>query len=103
MNINGLDPKPLGVTYPVSLLTSATLEIFRFFSFRYRSSKTGQDAEDENGQNELDDELQRTSLHLYILNYSSPVLMLTRTAWNNYLVVSEPFWPFAYYISIFPI
>ena len=69
-------------------IVTATSEIFDFRSFRSRSSfKTGQDAEEDNGQNELDDELQRTSLHLYILNYSSPVLMLTRTAWNNYLVV----------------
>ncbi len=39
-------------------------------------------------EEESEEQLKTTSLHLYILNYSSPVLMLTRTAWNNYLIVS---------------
>ncbi len=35
---------------------------------------------------EEEPELVPTSLHLYILKYSSPVLMLMRAAWNNYLI-----------------
>lgn len=34
-----------------------------------------------------DDEFRKDKLHLYIVNASSPLLILTRFAWKNYLVV----------------
>ena len=86
-----------------NLLIKTALSIFVSFEvYKHVISKTSDyifqcfrsaGTESEDGLEGLEDEasLREGILHLYILSYSSPILMLTRCAWNNYLLVGNYF------------